>query len=96
MAQEGFQADMGKLLTNARKPASAVYSALTVAYLGAGAAYLALPAETLSLMFHMPASSAPTALADWAFLWRCTGAALLTLPTWTYSLKVRPACAAFC
>ena len=54
VAQEGFQADMGKLLTNVRKPASAVYSALTVAYLGAGAAYLALPAETLCLCSTFP------------------------------------------
>ena len=63
-AQEGFQADMGKLLLNMRKPVSAVYSMLTVAYLGAGAAYLALPSEALSLMFHMSPSTSPGSLAE--------------------------------
>ena len=78
-------ADLGDLL-RVRKPASGVYAALTAAYLGAGTAYLALPAETLVHMFSVPACPLVT-LSDWVFLWRCAGASLLVLPTWTYSLK---------
>ena len=83
---QSITADLRDLLT-VHKPASAVYSTLTLAYLAAGAAYLTLPAETLVHVFSMPACPMVT-MADWVFLWRCLGASLLCLPTWTYSLKV--------
>ncbi len=82
---QNIVADLGDLL-RVRKPASGVYAALTAAYLGAGAAYLTLPAETLVHTFSVPACPLVT-LSDWVFLWRCAGASLLVLPTWTYSLK---------
>ena len=84
---QNFAADLGDLL-RVRKPASAAYAALTAAYLGAGAAYLALPAEVLVHTFSVPACPLVT-LPDWVFLWRCLGASLLVLPTWTFSLKAR-------
>ena len=62
---------------------SEVYSALTVAILGAGSAYMAMPYESLTNVFTY--AKGP----DCIMLWRSIGAALLMLPTWTYNLKAR-------
>lgn len=82
---QGIGADLSHL-AHMMRPSSAVYSALTLAFSGA-AAYLAAPVETLKHVLCLPSCPLAT-LSDWVFLWRSTGAALLVLPAWTYSLKV--------
>ena len=64
---------------------SAVYSAMTAAFLGLGGAYIwASPEVVASIMTH---ANTPDALV----LWRSIGAALLVLPSWGVTLKVRAA-----
>ena len=74
--------DLGNLM-QVRGAKSAAYSALTVAILGAGAGYVIAPEESLHNV--LPYAKGPEAV----MLWRSLGAALLMLPTWTVSLKVR-------
>lgn len=73
---------MGNLM-QLRGVKSTVYSALTVAILGAGTGYLVAPYESMTNVFTY--AKGP----DCIMLWQCVGAALLMLPTWTYNLKVR-------
>ena len=86
MHAQGIASDLGGLVRVSKLP-SAVYSGLTVAFLGGGLMYLAFHADTLVHVFSMPTCPLVT-IGDWVFLWRCIGASLLVLPTWTYSLKV--------
>lgn len=79
---QGLTHDLGNLM-QIRGMKSAVYSALTVAILGAGSAFNAMPYESLTNMFTY--AKGP----DCIMLWRSIGAALLMLPTWTYNLKAR-------
>ena len=61
---------------------SAVYSAMTAAFVGLGGAYIwASPEVVTSIMTH---ANTPDALV----LWRSIGAALLVLPAWGVTLKV--------
>ncbi|BDA43150.1 hypothetical protein COCOBI_04-1610 [Coccomyxa sp. Obi] len=77
---QGLTHDLGNLM-QIWGMKSAVYSALTVAILGAGSAYMAMPYESLMNVFTY------TEGPDCIMLWRSIGAALLLLPTWTYNLK---------
>lgn len=81
-ALQGITHDLGNLM-QIRGLKSMVYSALTVAILGAGSAYIAAPYESLTNVLTY------TKGPDCIMLWRSIGAALLMLPTWTYNLKAR-------
>lgn len=81
---QNFFKDVGRLLhvTGFR---SAAHSLLSVAFFGAAAAYLAAPEATLTGVLTYARSR------DCILLWQAVGAAVLMLPAWTFSLKVRAA-----
>jgi hypothetical protein len=79
---QDIRKDLGKLLDN-KNFLSTTYSVLTVGLVGAGAAYIFAPEATLTGVFSYAKGS------ETLFMWRIIGSALLALPTWTYSLKVR-------
>ena len=76
--------DMGDLL-RPRNLNSAVYSLLTAAFLGlGGACILAPPGVLTGVLAH---ANTPDAL----LVWQSYGGALLLLPSWSFTLKVRMA-----
>ena len=76
--------DMGDLL-RPRNLNSAVYSLLTAAFLGLGGACILAPPGVLNgVLAH---ANTPDAL----LVWQSYGGALLLLPSWSFTLKVRMA-----
>lgn len=78
--EQGAMRGLGNLLI-IRYMQSTTYSALTLPTMVMGISFFAAPAATLSSTFSRVANS------DSLLLWRTYRAALLMLPSWTYSLK---------
>jgi len=73
----------GRTLLKPRNINGAVYSAMTAGFLGLGAAYIwASPDLVTKILAH---ANTPDAIV----LWRSIGAALLVLPAWGVTLKVK-------
>ena len=69
---------------------SALYAALTAAFLGLSASQIIAPEATLTRIIQ--GANTPNCIT----LWQNAGAAFLTLPAWTIALKARAALCAIC
>lgn len=81
-AVKKYQDDVADLPDNKSSLASTVYSLLTIALVGAGAAYLLSPEPTLEAFFNNAKGE------ECVFTWRAVGGGLVTLlPAVTYTLR---------